>query len=172
MDPAVGVWLDPFQFQGEDAGYQIEVARFDKAVSAWIHHAEFPAHRKMQAVVDFSGKHLKSRPGLDVVGLSAFDGLHVQFREELIPDEVVVAFLVAVFNHMGISCGFTISQVRLECKRDWRVIHSFCFCWGGVMEDFTKSPKKINKRYIYRCSKICYNMQRSTWERSKGDRGD
>ena len=33
------------------------------------------------------------------------------------------------------------------------------------MEDFTKSPKKINKRYIYRCLKICYNMQRSTWER-------
>lgn len=101
MDPVVGAWLDPFQFQGEDAGHQIEIARFDKAASARIHHAEFPAHRQMQAVIDFSGKHLKGRPGLDVVGLSAFDGLHVQFREKLIPDEVVVAFLIAVFNHMA-----------------------------------------------------------------------
>ena len=60
---------------------------------------------------------------------------------------------------------FTISQIRTKGKWDLQVIHFFV-SWGGyIFGYFTKSPKKINKRYIYRCSKICYNMQRSTWER-------
>ena len=33
----------------------------------------------------------------------------------------------------------------------------FCFLGGYIFGYFTKSPKKINKRYIYKYRGICYN---------------
>ena len=39
------------------------------------------------------------------------------------------------------------------------------------MEDFTKSPKKINKRYIYRCSKGCFVLRTTSVSPLDRDKG-
>ena len=104
MDPAVGTWFDAIQFEGKGTGHQVEISRFDETASSRIYDPEFSCQRQMEAIINFSGKPLKSRPGSDIVCLTAFDHLHVQFREELIPGEIVIAFFRTVFYHERPPC--------------------------------------------------------------------